>query len=477
MMPTLSARTRRLFLLSLLLSLLALPVVAQDRQPLYSLPRGSVYTSSSLALTRSGRVVVAANMLNNTVSLVEPLQGRVLAEIPVGRDPRMVAITPDDSRALVVNRGDGTLSIVDIAGREVLATWPLGPLPYGVVTDSNSRAFVALQGSHEIIEISLETGAVLARIAVPDDPAGLALWGDFLYVTHFWSGQLSLVYLPEGLTVRTVQAGPQASLLQSIEINPTNGIAYLPRSISNAAGPAPSYDSRIMPVLDRVDLSSMRVLQEQRIGLNIADRPVNMPFAVRIDRLRNWAYVVNAGSNDLSVIDLNTGQARAHIPVGANPRGLVFSLDAAFVYVHNAIDGTLTIVETRTLAVRDVLPISTLTIPIDTFIGAQLFHTSGDLRMNTGRMMSCASCHFDGQSDGRTWGGRPTPTLYGLLGRPDYAGGQWGSLSAVELHIRELQGGSGLVEGLQQAAAADDLSGRSIDLDALVTYLAGLQEP
>lgn len=476
------ALRRRPLLIALALILLAgAAVIAQDgSRPLYALPdaRTTVVSSSSIALTRAGRTLVMTNMLNNTVSIVETIQRDLLAEIPVGRDPRSVSITPDDSRAVVTNRGDGTLSVIDLATRTVTATYPVGELPYAVAANSNDKAYISLQASSTIVEIDLANGAVLRQIDTPPFPGGLALWGDFLYVTHLWSGDLSLIYLPDGQLVRSIATGPQTSLSQSIEIDPAAGIAYLPQTRSLAQNPAPTYDSVLLPVVNRVDLRSLKPLREGRIGLDTADRPVNMPFAARLDPVRRWLYVVNAGSNDLSVIDLNTGLARGHLRVGANPRGLALSRDNAAVFVHNAIDGTLTFIETRSLTVLDILPVSNITIPADVLIGTQLFHDATDSRLTANRLISCANCHFDGFSDGRVWQGANTPLLFGLLESAPYGWlAQWGNAYDVEAHLRQIQVGTGLVDSLVSLTGDDSLAGQSLDLDALVSYLAAIPDP
>lgn len=449
----------------------------QEGQPLYALPSARVYTGSTMALTADGRMIIAANMLNNTITFAQPVQGQVLAEIPVGRDPRSIALTTDNTRALVVNRGDGTLSVVDIAQQLVIGTLPVGTLPYAVVTDNDENAYVSLQGSSEVVRIDLNTGAVLDRFAVSAFPAGLVLWGDFLYVTHFWSGDLTLIYLPQKAVVRTIQTGSDTRLFQSMEIDTAQGVAYLPQSRGNAQTAQLTYDTAIWPVVNVVDLSRMTILNEARIALDTADRPVNMPFDALLDRGR--LFVLNAGSNDLSVIDLASGLARAHVSVGANPRSLALSRDGAFLYVHNVIDGSISVVDTRSFAVRDVVPISNLTIPVDILIGAELFHSADDPRLSLNQWTSCASCHFDGLSDGQTWMGFPggprnTPLLFDLRNTAPYTwAGAWDELTDVELKIRYLMGGAGLTAGDGRGVHPGD----SLDLDTLTGYLATLQGP
>jgi YVTN family beta-propeller protein len=51
--------------------------------------------------------------------------GQVLATVPVGINPRMVAVLQDGSRAYVVNQGDSTVSVVNLTTNTVTATIPV----------------------------------------------------------------------------------------------------------------------------------------------------------------------------------------------------------------------------------------------------------------------------------------------------------------------------------------------------------------
>lgn len=452
-------------------------------EPLYDLPNNAVpRISSTLALSSDGRLLVAANSFNDTISLVLPSSGEIIADIVVGDDPRSTALTPTATEAFVTSRADGTLTVVDIATRSVSRTFPVGILPNAVVINEAGQVFVSLQGSAEVVQVDSASGAILRRIATPPLPTGLALWGDFLYVTHLWSGQLSLIYLPLGEVVRTVTLGGDASLLHSLVINPATGQAYLPHSRSNAHNPALTYDSAVFAVVNVLDLRDMRVRREARLALESADRPVNMPFAAALDVRGTTLFVVNAGSNDLSIIDLTTGLARGHLALGSSPRGILLNRDGSTAFIHNVLDGTITSVDTRSLEVLDVLPISTSTIPVDVLIGAELFHSADDARLSANGWVSCATCHFDGQSDGRVWrgisGGRNTPVLANLAATAPYNWtGNWDEIADVEIKIRALSAGTGLLEGRLNAPLGDPHAGLSLDLDTLTAYLLTLQSP
>ena len=476
-----------LFFVSLSLTGLLLMTNAQDGGELYNLPGNNapVSSSSSMILANDGRTAVTANMLNNTISFVDLALQNISAEIPVGHDPRTVAFTDNNDYVLVVNRADGTLSVVDYLEQKLVKSHHVGILPYAVVTNNDETAFVSLQGTDEVVLIEITTGRILARIDTPDAPTGLTLWGDFLYVVHMWSGDVSLIHIPQMKVVSTLSTGRTSSLSMSLLIDSSNRRAYFPQSLSNNDAAFSTYDSLVAPVVNIIELGDYVVNRKSIIALDIADRPVNIPFAAALDTNRDWLYVVNAGSSDVSVIDTNTGRAVAHVNVGTSPRSIVLARDFSAAYVHNAIDGSISVIDPSTIGTirPEVFPISDLNVPIDVLIGAQLFYTSNDSRISQDNWVSCASCHFDGQSDGRVWQdfqGKTvnTPLLFGLEETAPYTwSGEWDELADTEYIIRYTMAGEGLVDSDINAPLGDLHDGLSLDLDTLVTYLQTLQAP
>lgn len=477
--------SRHILILLALMSMAVWGIIAHAQSDLYVLPPASAPLSigGTMDITTNGRVLLAANMLNNTVSLVDVPGRSLIVEIPVGSDPRGVSFTPDDNRALVVNRADGTLSVIDITTRSVEATYSVGILPYAVVTTSDRLAYISLQATDEVIEIDYTTGQILRRISTPALPTGLTLWGqDMLYVTHLWTGEISLIHLPQTRVVRVANGDTDMGLSFSVLITRNDGTLYAPQSRSYPSNPALTYDSALTPLLNTFNLRSLDILPNSRLSLDVADRPVNMPFAVAIDTARNWAFVANAGTNDVSIINLNTGLAVTNLHVGTNPRAVILSADNSSLYVHNVLEGSVSIIDTRALRVRDIVPISDLRVPIGRLLGAEYFHSARDTQMGA-RTLSCASCHFDGLSDGRVWrnidGERlNTPHLFNLEETAPYTWrGAWDEVADVELKIRALQFGQGLLEGVPNPPLGEPHGGLSLDLDLLAAYLISLEGP
>ncbi len=451
--------------------------------PLYALPQSPrVSASGAIALTGNQRYAVTANTFSGSVSVVDIAAKTVAAEVPVGESPRALVVAPDQRWMAVTAWAAGTVSLIDLTTYALIDTIYVGLWPWGAATDGVTL-YIALQGQDEIAEIDVASRRVLRRLPVPDMPAGLALWGEFLYITHFNSGALTLLYVPTGEVADSRPGTPDSSLSPALWLDTSTGTVYMPATRTNAANPVLTFDTTVFPVVNVFDLRNVTTSVTRRIALDVADRPVNMPFDVAYDRARRRLWVVNAGSNDVSVIDLNSGFARASIPVGANPRGITTYADGSFAFVYNALDGTISVIEAAFMEEVDEIAATELDMPIELLIGAQLFHSSVDDRLAEDRRLSCATCHFDGLADGRTWVGWPggalnTPALLDI-----HETGPWGwtgaydELADVDDQVVSVQHGAGLIAGGASGLPGRPNAGRSPDMDALVAYLQTLAGP
>ncbi|MCO1654039.1 protein kinase domain-containing protein [Pseudonocardia humida] len=69
----------------------------------------------SVALHPDGQTAYVTNNDSNTLSVIDTAANRVVETVRVGLWPEAVAVAPDGLRAYVVNAGDGTVSVVDTA--------------------------------------------------------------------------------------------------------------------------------------------------------------------------------------------------------------------------------------------------------------------------------------------------------------------------------------------------------------------------
>jgi cytochrome c peroxidase len=132
--------------------------------------------------------------------------------------------------------------------------------------------------------------------------------------------------------------------------------------------------------------------------------------------------------------------------------------------------------------------VTSTSIPLDSAIlnGKILFNTSNRTSIAKDRWVSCATCHPDGGTDGRTWqfrdGPRNTPPLFGSGDSlPAHWSGDLDELQDVESTVRNIQAGTGLAPGADNCDPACNgaalNAGRSKDLDDLAAFMRILRPP
>jgi YVTN family beta-propeller protein len=147
--------------------------------------------SSPIAITSDDRFVWSVNPDNDSVSVFDVAgdANKKVAEIPVGKEPWCVAITPDDEKVYVTNMASGTVSVINAHTRNVVDRIKVGTEPFGcAITPDGKQLYVANQSSGTVSVISTRGDYVLRTIEdVGEKPHGVAITGDGkkVYVTQF----------------------------------------------------------------------------------------------------------------------------------------------------------------------------------------------------------------------------------------------------------------------------------------------------
>ena len=496
----------------LLAGLLALLAAAFSSPTLGSSPAAP---PSSTLIAIAEPYLLVANPDSGTLSIIDRPRLALLAEVPVGMDPRGVAVGPDGDLAYVVNQGSDTISVVDLAARQAIAEKTVGDRPVSVVLAPNGRFLaVAELGNDAIRFLDPVTLSTLSLAGVADRPYGLSFTPDgrFLLISHLLSGRVTrLPALPYAawlpltggggtgagapFSSLTLDTWPHIAPAPAVLVNGAGTRAYLPQTMANGAGLNIQFDTTVFPKVSVLNLTAWRHATAEHISLPDTDRPVGLPWAAALAQRDGQLWVVNAASNDVSIIDLSTPElprGAGHVTVGANPRGIVFAPDESAAYVANTLDGTVSVIDTETQQVTAVLPTTTLPLPPLLLRGKQLFYSSATPAVAQARWISCATCHIEGEHDGRTWqlqyiaGPAPpgatvprnTTSLLGMIETyPLRWSAEWDESADSEFSIRFEQFGTGLIAGEMYPTDGLPNQGRSYDLDCLAAYIDSLAVP
>jgi YVTN family beta-propeller protein len=489
------------------------------------------HSSSAIAVISDGTLVLAVNPDSNSLSIIDTATNSCLAEIPVGVDPRTVALSPGDDVAYVTNQGSDTLSVVDIAARAVVTDVVLGDRPVGVAV-SPDGAYIAVSelGVDTVRFIDAVDLSTLSIMPVADRPYGLAFapQGRHVFVTHLLSGGVTVLTFPSYTTYlpvirapastsspvftlgshsspssnqdqtpdATIPTWPHIAPAPAVVINAAGTRAYLPQTMANGLGLNTQFDNSVFPKVSVLNLKTWTHQSSEHISLPETDQPVGIPWDVALTQDDTELWVVNAASNDVSVIDISTASQPgrvANIPVSDNPRGIVISADGNTAYVNNTLAGTVSVIDTQAYTVTAVITVTDIPLPPILLNGKRLYHSSARSDLAQASWISCNTCHIEGEHDGRTWmlqftgevpiGATPvitrnTTTLLGMIETyPLRWSAEWDESADSEFSIRFEQFGTGLITGDMHPTLGDPNQGRSFDLDCLAAFIDSLQVP
>ena len=305
-------------------------------------------SSSVIALSADGRRLVTVITDSNSITIIDTLFRTPMIEVGVGKEPRTVALDPRGLTAFAAKFGDASISVIDVALGEVIATIGTERQPYGVVVSPDGQSlYVSEAWSGTIAEFDTGTLARRRSIPVEANPRELAVSADGrrLFVTHFLTVQVSLIDLGEGSVRTVVSTGSESNAAQFIATHPSGEKAYLPHIRSRVSNPDLQFDTTIAPVVSVIDLERRALIEREELGLDAIDRPVNMPFALAFSLDGGTLYSVNSGSNDLSIIDLETGAGVGHVELGDNPRGIVLTNNGRVAYIANSLSDDVSVVD------------------------------------------------------------------------------------------------------------------------------------
>ena len=69
-----------------------------------------------IAYSPDGRYLYTVNNEDNTVTVIDTASNRVVAEVPTGKAPTSIAVLPNGRQAYVTDDSDGTIEILNLKG-------------------------------------------------------------------------------------------------------------------------------------------------------------------------------------------------------------------------------------------------------------------------------------------------------------------------------------------------------------------------
>lgn len=293
----------------------------------------AVTVAPNLAPVQSGPSAVIATV---------PTTGTVIGQI--------AAVDPNGDPVTYRHNWDAAKGRVTVFGREfrytpteearILAADPLASAAdkrdHFTITASDGVAATDISVS---VDIDPPQHGLVDTLAVGTDPRGVALAPDGAraYVSNA-DGVISVIDTATGQvieTLRGVTGSPRA-----LTVTPDGDRLYVTDSAAD--------------VVSAIDLSSNSVGSPSSIDTVAVG---SFPTAVALSADGSQAWVVNANSGTVSVIDTATDSVINTIAVGASPTGIALAENAGRGYVTNFVEGTVAVIDTAAGSLVDTIAI------------------------------------------------------------------------------------------------------------------------
>lgn len=507
-------------------------VVADDgSETAYSFRQSVIYPVTATApthtsnITGDGKAVYALDPDAGTIAAIDTATLKKNWQIPVGREPKTLAVGPGGKLWVTVQGDDKVVRIDPLTKAVSSFAFDYGSAPYGVVfTPDGSKGLVTLAGKSSLAVFNPATGAITGAVALPDgDLRGIAVSADSktAYVTRFRSrmtrGEVYrvdlatmaaaiVIALPVDTTTKPTEASAPgvANYVNQVVISPDGRRAILPAKKDNIVDGRYrnrvdlKADTTVRSILSQIDLSKGAEAFTEQIDFNNRAPARAALFAPS----GNYIFVAQMESNSVEVVDTYTRAVLGSLTgVARTPHGLYLDAATRRLYVNNFLDRSVTVHDVRkVLAGEDIAtpaPIVIVTVatePLQAAIlaGKKVFYDAADPRMSSESYISCASCHVDGDSDGMVWdftqrgeGLRRTISLQGRQGLGPAMGrlhwtANFDELQDFEKDIRDEFEGAGFLTDADYARTVDPLgvrkAGLSRDLDNLAAYVTSLKD-
>ena len=506
-----------------------------------SLPGAARRSSQLLVEPRAdgGEWIWTVNPDNNTVAVVDSANHQLLAEVAVGESPRALA-RADNGEIWVSNKHSASLSVIDPDQLQVVreVMLPRASQPHGLVIDAQAgEAYVVLEALGQLRQLDLPSGDTLATLALGPNPRHLSLTkggsaaGGRLLVSRFVTPPLPgeagtnvdtgtgggevIIVDPQSMTrmdtVRLrysdlpdtpVQGSGVPNYLAAPALAPDGSHAWVPGKQDNIGrgalrnGSPLTFENTVRAVSSRIDLSSLTEDYPRRLdhdNASLASAALYHPNGV-------YLFVALETSREVAVIDALGGTELFRIDTGIAPQDLALAGDGLTLYVKELLSRRIRVVSLRNLLTRGELEAATVAevatvqneiLAPEVLAGKRLFYDARDPRLARDSYLSCASCHNDGNQDGRVWdfagmgeGLRNTIALNGRAGQGQgflHWSANFDEVQDFEGQIRNLAGGTGLMadsdyfSGTRHQPLGDKKAGLSPELDQLAAYVGSLK--
>jgi DNA-binding SARP family transcriptional activator/DNA-binding beta-propeller fold protein YncE len=286
---------------------------------------------ATVALLSDGHAGLAG-IAPNSIGVVDPQSGKIVAEIPAGRRPTDLV---GDRAIWAANFDSGTLSRIDARTRKVVSVTNAGGIPTGLAVGRGS-VWVSNGFANRVLRVDERTESPNATISIGGHPGAIAVDQNGVWVASSISDTVARID-PTSLQVKTIRVGdgPSGIAVGHGSVWVANGLEQTLTRIDSATGAVVRrrIALRFAPAGVAVGAGSVWVTGTAADAVSRVEPETNQssatirvgdgPTHVRV--LGQDVWVADTFGRDLTEIDSDRNVVVRTVPLGASPEGLASS--------------------------------------------------------------------------------------------------------------------------------------------------------
>jgi YVTN family beta-propeller protein len=142
------------------------------------------------------------------IGIIDTKTFTLIGRLPSGSDPENMAVGIDGSVIYISNEDAAEMSIIELAGKKIEASYKVGEEPEGVgVSPDGKWVYVTCEATNSVHVFDVKAKKMVTKITVPGRPRGVAFLPNSLraYITSETGGAVSVVSLPEHKVIKTLK--------------------------------------------------------------------------------------------------------------------------------------------------------------------------------------------------------------------------------------------------------------------------------
>ncbi|WP_406695997.1 cytochrome c peroxidase [Singulisphaera sp. Ch08] len=372
----------------------------------------------ALCFDREGTRLFVANRNKGSVSVIDVRQRQVVAEYPVGKGLADLVSLPDGTSWLALDQEENAILLLEERHDSLTAVSrqpvKLDPVKL-VLTPDGSTCIVASRLGRSVTffsrgrtpTVTQSTLSLTRSIDLPFSPRDMVLVrdGSTLVVADAFGGKLALINVPEGRLL-AVHSLP-AHNIRGLALTPDGDSLLLAHQELNPDARAIQDDIQWGALLsNKVRVLKLDPLLELQPDAQ-SPRTAKTDQVIDLGRFsgdpsalvcdRKGRVILALAGVDQVVTGLDYSHLEIRTGSGKRPTAIALDAEELLGYVADTLDDTVSVFEMKTGKRLAQIPLGPSREPSLAERGERLFY---DARLSRGGWMSCQSCHTDGHSNG-----------------------------------------------------------------------------